>query len=112
MKLMFVTLDGGGNAPPLLGIARACANRGHSVRVHGHARLADQVSRHGLAFQPFDSAMDWDSTREQSTVRWLRMFNERGIGRDLAAECAHRPPDLAVVGPASSAVSSNPLHRR
>ena len=32
-SFLFVTLEGGGNVPPVLGLARRLAARGHDVRV-------------------------------------------------------------------------------
>lgn len=96
-EILFVTMDGGGNVPPMLAVARAVAARGHRVRVAGHACLRDEVIRSGLPFTAYGKAREWDSTREQSALRWVPMFNDRNIGDEVRQLCASRRPDVAVV---------------
>lgn len=96
-SLMFVTMDGGGNVPPLLEIAVACQARGHNVIVHGHGRLAEQFHRRGLRFQPFGRARAWDATQRQSTLDWVRMFNDRGMASEIGDAVEQHKPDLAIV---------------
>lgn len=60
--VLFVTMDGGGNVPPMLGVAGALAARGHRVRIIGHERLRAEVERTGLPFHAYDRAREWDST--------------------------------------------------
>ena len=95
--IVFVTMDGGGNVPPMLEVAAAVANQGHGVRVAGHARLRGEVERAGLPFRGYANAWDWDSTREQSALHWVPMFNDRHIGEDVRRMCALDKPDAAVV---------------
>ena len=95
--ILFVTMDGGGNVPPMLEVAAAVANQGHRVRVAGHARLRDEVERAGLPFHGYANAREWDSTREQSPLHWVPMFNDRHIGEDVRRMCALDRPDAAVV---------------
>lgn len=94
---LFVTMDGGGNVPPLLRIAAAVSDRGHRVSVLGHARLGDVVNRAGLPFESYQTARPWDPSGEQSALRWVPMFNDAGIGADVSRRCALSRPDVAVV---------------
>lgn len=96
-NILFVTMDGGGNVPPMLGVATATAGQGHRVHVAGHAQLRGEVERAGLRFQPYQSARAWDSTREQSALQWLPMLNDVNIGADIRRLCAADRPDAAVV---------------
>lgn len=50
---LFVTWDGGGNVPPVLGVARRLAARGHAVRVLAEPCLREAVAQVGAAFVPF-----------------------------------------------------------
>jgi aromatic-L-amino-acid decarboxylase len=50
-RILVVTWDGGGNVPPMLGVASELLRRGHQVRVLGNpqqreAVVRDRVSRH------------------------------------------------------------------
>jgi UDP:flavonoid glycosyltransferase YjiC (YdhE family) len=95
--ILFVTMDGGGNVPPMLGVAAALADQGHRVRLVGHACLRGQVERAGLTFQAYQGVKAWDSTREQSALRWAPMLNDAAIGAEVRRLCAHDTPDAAVV---------------
>lgn len=50
---LFVTIDGGGNIPPVLGLARRLAQRGHRVRVLTEPCLQGAAEKYGLEFLPF-----------------------------------------------------------
>lgn len=65
--VLFVTMDGGGNVPPMLGVAAAVAARGNRVRVLGHERLRVEVERAGLPFLAYVTAREW--TRRANTAR-------------------------------------------
>ncbi|WP_166906920.1 glycosyltransferase [Mycobacterium sp. DL440] len=97
MNVLFVTMDGGGNVPPMLGVARAVADRGDRVRVIGHECLRREVESVGLAFWAYPTARPWDSCREQSPLRWVPMFNDANIGADVRQLCERDRPDVAVV---------------
>lgn len=94
---LFVTMDGGGNVPPLLGVAAAVAGRGHRVHVLGHPRLRDAVERAGLQFVPYSKARPWEPQAEKSALQWVPMFNDPGIAEDVSRYCTDRRPDVAVV---------------
>jgi MGT family glycosyltransferase len=50
---LFVTFEGGGNLPPVLGLARRLAARGHDVRVLTEPCLRVVVEEAGARFVPF-----------------------------------------------------------
>lgn len=50
---LFVTWEGGGNVPPVLGLARRLAARGHTVRVLTEPCLERAVREAGARFLPF-----------------------------------------------------------
>lgn len=50
---LFVTFEGGGNVPPLLGVARRLAARGHDVRVLAEPCLRAAVQQAGARLVPF-----------------------------------------------------------
>lgn len=96
-EFLFVTMDGGGNVPPLLRIAAAVSERGHHVSVLGHARLSDTVRAAGLPFEPYQTARQWDPIAEQSALRWVPMFNDADIATEVSRRCAANRPDVAVI---------------
>ena len=46
-RILAVTWDGGGNVPPMLGIAGELQRRGHQIRVLGHPRQVAMVASAG-----------------------------------------------------------------
>lgn len=50
---LFVTWEGGGNVPPVLGVARRLVGRGHTVWVLTEPCLAEAVAQTGARFVPF-----------------------------------------------------------
>ncbi len=89
---LFVTFEGGGNVPPVLGLARRLAERGHDVRVLTEPCLRTAVEEAGARFVPF-----------------TRHFTRRERTEDLIGDSAARTPIGAlkqtfanlVFGPAS-----------
>lgn len=61
---LFVTFEGGGNVPPVLGVARRLAARGHRVRVLTEPCLRTAVEEVGADFVPFTRHF----TRDDRTV--------------------------------------------
>jgi UDP:flavonoid glycosyltransferase YjiC (YdhE family) len=96
-SILFITWDGGGNVPPLLGIAAELQARGHRVRVMGHAQQAESVVASGLPFLPFTHARAFTCGGKNSPLDYLGVFGDHGMGRDVLAELAEDPADLVVV---------------
>lgn len=62
---LFVTWEGGGNVPPVLGTARRLVERGHNVRVLTEPCLREAVAALGARFVPFSRYFDReDCTRD------------------------------------------------
>ncbi|MFL6171924.1 MAG: glycosyltransferase [Marmoricola sp.] len=96
-EILFATWDGGGNVPPVLGIAAELAARGHGVRVLGHETQRDAVTAAGLAFTCYPTAAPFDSTLSNSLPRMMALFSDKKMGADVLAEAARTPTDLVVV---------------
>lgn len=101
MRVLFVTMDGGGNLPPLLGIAREVGRRGGRPVVLGNAVQRSAVEAAGLPFQPFTEGRDYDSSAPRSTLKGVAdltgLFADQGIGRDALGLLAAEPADVVVV---------------
>lgn len=96
---LFVTWDGGGNVPPMLATATALHERGHTVRVLGHATQRDAVERAGLELTAYEHAHSdaFDGATPSSLPQLVSLFTDRGMGGDLLDEVDRRLPDLVVV---------------
>ncbi|MEX2567853.1 MAG: nucleotide disphospho-sugar-binding domain-containing protein [Cyclobacteriaceae bacterium] len=80
INFLFLTVDGGGNIPPVLGIAKRLLQRGHEVSVLTEPCLQSPVKSFGFHFIPFkchftrenrneDICQDWnDSPLKKPTV--------------------------------------------
>lgn len=101
MRALFVTLDGGGNLPPALLLAREITRRGGSARFLGHATQRAAIERAGYTFIPYTRGREYDSAAPRSTVSGVwevtRLFADRGIGHDAVAEARRQPTDAVVV---------------
>jgi UDP:flavonoid glycosyltransferase YjiC (YdhE family) len=100
VKLLFVMVDGGGNVPPQLGVARALQARGVEVRVLGHTGIRDRVEAAGLPFDAFTKGIDLDPTVQRSLAGMMTLFtrvaSDRRLG-EAAVEVAQRHDVDAVV---------------
>ncbi|CAN5166703.1 hypothetical protein BH09ACT5_BH09ACT5_03750 [soil metagenome] len=101
MRALIVTWDGGGNLPPMLGIARALADRGDRVRVLGHEVQRTAIAAAGLDFTPIRRGRDYVSANPRGTVDGVlglaALFADRGIGVDALAMLADEPADVVLV---------------
>jgi UDP:flavonoid glycosyltransferase YjiC (YdhE family) len=101
-QILVVTWDGGGNVPPMLGIARELQRRGHQVRVLGHPQQREIVAATGLTFVGYHHARAWSPKVAATGARFLLrflfgVFTDPGSGKDVHEELAREPVDLALV---------------
>jgi UDP:flavonoid glycosyltransferase YjiC (YdhE family) len=95
--ILCVTVDAGGNVPPMARIAAVTARRGHRVTVLGHERVRRHFDAPGIEFVAYRSVRPWDAGAEQSPLRWVPMLNDRRLGVEVTELCRARQPDLALV---------------
>jgi UDP:flavonoid glycosyltransferase YjiC (YdhE family) len=96
-EILFVTWDGGGNVPPALGIADELRRRGHRTRFLGHAGQTDTLGAGEHEFRAYEEAAPFVGAEPASLPRLVRLFSDRGMGRDLVAEATRHRTDLVVV---------------
>jgi UDP:flavonoid glycosyltransferase YjiC (YdhE family) len=101
-RILAVTWDGGGNLPPMLGIASELQRRGHEVRVLGHRQQRAAVTSAGLKFSAYRHARPWSPKVVATGARFLLRFlvgafTDPGPGRDVREELAREPADLILV---------------
>jgi len=101
-RILAITWDGGGNFPPMLGIACELQRRGHQVRVLGHRQQREAVVSAGLNFIEYRQARPWSpkiaATGARVLLRFLfRVFTDPGCGKDVRNELTRELPDLVLV---------------
>jgi UDP:flavonoid glycosyltransferase YjiC (YdhE family) len=99
---VFVTWNRGGNVTPALGIARALAERRHTIAFLGEASQRRQIEAAGLAFTAYTRRPDWDGAPPQTPAERQRLLMRTiwmndGLADDLTAVLARSPADLVVV---------------
>jgi len=65
---LLVTWDGGGNTPPMQGLAGELAARGHSVRVLGPRSRRETYERVGARFEPYSQAPEHDASSPETDI--------------------------------------------
>lgn len=111
-SFLFVTWEGGGNVPPVLGVARRLAERGHRITVLTEPCLKPAVEAAGARFRPFldhftrtDRRVDIVRDSEAgSPIGSLRLAFDNlmlGPSQSVAEETLHAvrelSPDVLVV---------------
>lgn len=86
---LFAMWEGGGNVPPMLGVARGLVARGHSVTVLGDPTIRDEAERFSCRFLPWRRAPHRTTLRSQddlmrdwevkSQLDMLRRYRDRFI---------------------------------
>jgi UDP:flavonoid glycosyltransferase YjiC (YdhE family) len=101
-RILVVTWDGGGNVPPMLGIARELLRRRHQVRVLGHPQQREVVVSAGLNFIEYRHARPWSPRVATTGARFLLRFifgpfTDPRVGEDVRDEIVREPVDLTLV---------------
>ena len=101
MKILFALVDGGGNVPPQLAVARALQRRGAQVHVIGHRGLRERVEAAGLTFESFAGGRHFDPIIQRSLAALMTSFVRAAADRrlgDCVVESARRhDADVVVV---------------
>jgi UDP:flavonoid glycosyltransferase YjiC (YdhE family) len=96
-RFLVTTWDGGGNVPPVLRIAQELRDRGHEVRVLGHAEQERRFASAGLDFTAYAHAMPFSRVAaSDDPLLFFRVFTDGGPGRDTAALLDAWPADVLV----------------
>ncbi|WP_082975465.1 glycosyltransferase [Mycobacterium sp. 1245805.9] len=100
MRILFVAVDGGGNMPPQLAIARALRGRGARVSFLGHEGVRAQVEAAGFAFESFGTGHHFDPRVRRSLFAMMADFAKTAMDRELgrcAVDVARRQGASAIV---------------
>jgi UDP:flavonoid glycosyltransferase YjiC (YdhE family) len=101
MKILFAIVDGGGNIPPQLAVARALAARGAEIQVVGHRGIRERVEAAGLAFESFTEGQHFDPTVQRSLAAimtaFTRVASDRSLGQCVVEAARRHHADAVVV---------------
>lgn len=101
MKIMFAVVDGGGNLPPQLAVARALRRRGADVHFIGHHGVRERVQASGFAFNAFTSGTSFEPALRRSLPAMMtnmaKVTMDRQLGREVVTAAHRHRADLVVV---------------
>jgi UDP:flavonoid glycosyltransferase YjiC (YdhE family) len=66
MKILWAIVDGGGNIPPQIAVARALQKRGADIHFIGHAGARERVEKAGFTFETFGTGREFNPTIPRS----------------------------------------------
>ena len=102
-RFLFVTVDAGGNVPPLLALARELVQAGHDVEVAGLIPRDPADVPAGVGLIPLKSTAFFESTTPRSLLKGisllLRLATSESIAHEATQTVADRRPDAVVVDP-------------
>ncbi len=101
MKILFVVVDGGGNIPPQLAVARALRARGADVCFLGHQGVRNRLQQAGFSFESFTTGADFDPTAQRPLLSMMRdmakVTTDRRLGRETLGAARRHGIDVVVV---------------
>lgn len=101
-RFLMVTWDGAGNLVSALGIAQRLAERGHDVRLLGHASIGERTDARGWRFRAFQEARPWDSSVPADPAAEVEalargVWFSPAVADDVMAELDREPADVVIV---------------
>jgi len=105
-RLLFTLWDGGGNSPPVLGVAGTLARRGHDVRVLADRSLSEAVAAAGARHVPWRTAPQRASSDPRT--EFVRDFEPR---TPLGASARLRDRLIVGAAPAFAADTREEIRR-
>ena len=101
MRILFAVVDGGGNLPPQLGVARALRARGTDVAFIGHTGVRERVKSAGFPFETFSCREQFDIVTQRPLLAlmgdFVRIATDRRLGHDIVAAAHRFHADIVVV---------------
>jgi len=101
VKILFVVVDGGGNIPPQLAVARAFRTRGVDVAFIGHPAVRERVEDDGFPFESFTAGIRFDAIKPQPLLAMMSGFTrvamDRHLGCDVLTAAQRHGADIVVV---------------
>lgn len=99
-RVLIVSWDGGGNAPPALNLGARLIRQGHRVRLLGWKSMTSRAAASGVEFRTYSSEPFWplDLTLEDAWKERIQpaLFGS-GTRNDVRAQTKDFSPDVLVV---------------
>src|SRR4051812_23636957 len=100
-SILILTLDAGGNVPPVLAIAEELGRRGHHVRFLGAPSQIERLRSRGFDALPYRHARNWAPAVHTTAVRgalaFATLLSDRGYADDVRDALATEPADVVVL---------------
>jgi len=109
LNILFITIDGGGNLPPVFGVAKLLANRGHNIRMLSEPCMKEAITSQGFKFTSFqklfqrsdrseDIFHDWNAKGVKSPALDNIIFGtSKGVTEETIRAIKEEPTDLLMV---------------
>ncbi|WP_285033340.1 nucleotide disphospho-sugar-binding domain-containing protein [Mycolicibacterium sp. lyk4-40-TYG-92] len=101
MKILWAIVDGGGNIPPQIAVARALRQRGVDVHFIGHTGARERVETAGFSFETFNTGREFDPTTPRSLAAMMTTFvremTDRSLGPQVLDAARRHCADAIVV---------------
>ncbi|TXH15622.1 MAG: UDP-glucuronosyltransferase, partial [Mycobacterium sp.] len=101
MKILWAIVDGGGNIPPQIAVARALRKRGADIHFIGHVGARERVENADFTFETFSTGREFNPTTPRSLPAMMAMFTreitDRSLGRQVLDAARRRDADAIVV---------------
>ena len=100
-RFALITFSGGGNIPPLSGLAARLVSRGHEVHVLADAGVAGAARTASALFTEVPELAFWTPavprSVPQTMAQAIRLLSDRAVERHVLAELARLRPDVVLV---------------
>ena len=98
-RFLLITWNGGGNVPPMIGIAQQLRARGHTVTIAGYASQQGHILERGFAFSLLDpQAKNWmDAPPEQRLQAEIAVWVCPDHLQQVPEALARQPVDAVLV---------------
>ncbi|MBZ5855481.1 glycosyltransferase [Flavihumibacter profundi] len=92
--VLFVTIDGGGNIPAVMGLARRLAKQGFNIHVLSEPCMEEMVSAYGFGFTPFKKYFTRSNRKEDFFNDW----NSSALSNPTLDKIVFGPAEVVVEG--------------
>jgi UDP:flavonoid glycosyltransferase YjiC (YdhE family) len=99
-RLLIVSWDGGGNAPPAINLGARLARQGHHVRLLGWESMASRAAAAGIEFATYHSVPPWPpglAFEDALEERLMPALAGAGTRDDILADADRFAPGVVVV---------------
>lgn len=111
MKILWAIVDGGGNIPPQVAVARALQARGVDIHFIGHVGARERIETAGFTFETFGTGRAFEPTTPRSLASlmttFVREMTDRSLGPQVLDAARRQGADAIVVDTLLVAVAAD-----